>query len=94
MSQEFCHPCDETVQRGDPDFFDAYASGIWLNVIQSLGPQLVAAGFIEEYTRLAAEADYRYYASNRSLAAGAAPHQDSQAGDRPRDPRSALYQTR
>jgi SAM-dependent methyltransferase len=50
------HPCDETVQRGDPDFFDPYASGIWLYVIQSLGPQ-----FLEEQARLRAEEGYREY---------------------------------
>lgn len=55
------HPCDETVQRGDPDFFDAYASGIWLYAIQSLGPQLVDAGFLEEQAGLRAEEDYRHY---------------------------------
>jgi ubiquinone/menaquinone biosynthesis C-methylase UbiE len=55
------HRCDETVQRGDPDFFGAYASGIWLYAIHSLGPQLVAAGFIEEQACLGAEEDYRQY---------------------------------
>jgi SAM-dependent methyltransferase len=55
------HPCDETVQRGDADFFDAYASGIWLYVIQSVGPNLVAAGFLEEQARLRAEQEYRDY---------------------------------
>src|SRR5690349_6064711 len=30
------HPSDELIRRGDPDFFDAYASGIWLYVIQTL----------------------------------------------------------
>ena len=42
------HPSDELVRRGDPDFLDAYASGIWLYVIQTLGPDLVQAGFLEE----------------------------------------------
>jgi SAM-dependent methyltransferase len=55
------HPGDETVERGDPDFFDAYASGIWLYVIESLGPNLVAAGFLEEAARQGAEEDYRQY---------------------------------
>ncbi len=55
------HPCDEMVQRGDPDFFDPYASGIWLYVIESLGPNLVAGGFLEEKARLRAEKDYRDY---------------------------------
>jgi SAM-dependent methyltransferase len=55
------HPCDEIVRRGDPDFFDAYASGIWLYVIQSVGPQLVHAGFLEEQVRLRAEDGYSRY---------------------------------
>ena len=55
------HPGDEFVQRGDPDFFDAYASGIWLYVIQTLGPKLVQAGFLEENVRLCAEEDYGVY---------------------------------
>jgi len=55
------HPSDEVVRRGDPDFFDAYASGIWLYVIQTLGPSLVQAGFLEEGARLRAEEDYGDY---------------------------------
>jgi SAM-dependent methyltransferase len=55
------HPSDELVQRGDPDFFDAYASGIWLYVIQTLGPTLVQAGFLKENVRLCAEEDYGVY---------------------------------
>jgi SAM-dependent methyltransferase len=55
------HPSDELVRRGDPDFFDAYASGIWLYVIQTLGPNLVQAGFLEEGVRLRAEEDYGGY---------------------------------
>jgi SAM-dependent methyltransferase len=50
------YPCDEIVQRGDPDFFDAYASGIWLYAIERLGPQ-----FLEEQARLRVEEDYREY---------------------------------
>jgi hypothetical protein len=45
------HPTDEIVRRGEPDFFDAYASGIWLYVIQTLGPNLVREGFLEEGVR-------------------------------------------
>ena len=41
------HPSDELVRRGDPDFVDTYSSGIWLYVIQTLGPNLVEAGFLE-----------------------------------------------
>jgi SAM-dependent methyltransferase len=55
------HPSDELVQRGDPDFSDAYASGIWLYVIQTLGPKLVETGFLEESVRLRAEEDYGVY---------------------------------
>jgi hypothetical protein len=55
------HPSDELVRRGDADFFDAYASGIWLYVIQTLGPNLVQAGFLEKSVHLRAEADYGVY---------------------------------
>jgi SAM-dependent methyltransferase len=55
------HPSDELVRRGDPDFFDAYASGIWLYVIQTLGPNLVQAGFLEKSVHLRAEEDYGAY---------------------------------
>ncbi len=49
-------PYDEICQRGDPDFFDAYGSGIWLYAIENLGPQL-----LEEQARLRVEAAYRHY---------------------------------
>ena len=55
------HRCDEVVQRGAPDFFDAYASGIWLNVIQSVGPHLTASGFLDEKLRSSAEEQYARY---------------------------------
>jgi len=55
------HPSDELVRRGDPDFFDAYASGIWLYVIQTLGPKLVQEGLLQEDVRLCAEEDYGAY---------------------------------
>jgi SAM-dependent methyltransferase len=55
------HESDELVRRGDPDFGDPYASGIWLYVIQTLGPNLVTAGFLEERARLRAEEDYGIY---------------------------------
>ena len=55
------HASDELVRRGDPDFFDAYASGIWLYVIQTLGPKLVQEGFLEENERICAETDYGVY---------------------------------
>lgn len=59
------YPCDEIVQRGDADFFDAYASGIWLYVVQSLGPQLVQAGFLEESVRSRSEEDYGKYVQSK-----------------------------
>ena len=55
------YPNDELVRRGDPDFSDAYASGIWLYVIQTLGPKLVQAGFMQEDARLCAEEGYGIY---------------------------------
>jgi SAM-dependent methyltransferase len=55
------HPSDELVRRGEPDFFGGYAAGIWLYVIQTLGPNLVQAGFLEESVRLRAEEDYSGY---------------------------------
>lgn len=58
------HPTDEVVQRGDPDFFDPYASGIWLYVIQTVGPNLVQAGFFDEDFRLRAEREYSAYTSD------------------------------
>src|SRR5664279_2763703 len=44
-----------------PIFFDAYTSGIWLYVIQTLGPNLIQAGFLEESVCLRAEEDYGDY---------------------------------
>jgi SAM-dependent methyltransferase len=55
------YPNDELVRRGDPDFFDAYATGIWLYVIQTLGPKLVQAGFLQENVLLCAEERYSVY---------------------------------
>lgn len=55
------HPSDELVRRGDPGFSDPYASGIWLYVIQTLGPNLVEAGFLEESVHLRAGDDYAVY---------------------------------
>lgn len=40
------HIEDEIAQRGDPDFFDA--AGIWGHVVETLGPQIAAAGFLAE----------------------------------------------
>jgi SAM-dependent methyltransferase len=59
------HPSDEVVRRGEPGFFDANAAGIWLYVIQTLGPNLVQAGFLEESERLRAEEDYSSYIRHR-----------------------------
>ena len=55
------HASDELIRRGDPDFVDPYASGIWMYVIQTLGPRLVEAGFLEERAQLRAEEAYRMY---------------------------------
>lgn len=55
------HPSDELVRRGDLDFPDAYASGIWLYVVQTLGPNLVQVGFLDESVRVRAEQDYQTY---------------------------------
>lgn len=59
--------CDEIIQREDADFFDAHASGIWLYVIQNLGPQLVHAGFLEESVRQRAEQEYADYVRSTLL---------------------------
>ena len=61
------HACDEIVRRGDPDFFAAYASGIWLYVIQTFGPQLVHARFLDEHVRLRAEDEYSRYIQDTLL---------------------------
>lgn len=58
------HPSDEIVRRGDPDFFDAYASGIWLYVIQTIGPNLVQSGLLDEAVRAHALEDYSSYVQN------------------------------
>jgi ubiquinone/menaquinone biosynthesis C-methylase UbiE len=55
------YPSDEIVQRGDRGFSEPYAFGIWLYVIQTLGPKLVEAGFLEESVRQCAEKDYAAY---------------------------------
>jgi SAM-dependent methyltransferase len=55
------HSSDEIVQRGELDFFDAYASGIWRYVIQRVGPQLVHGRFLEESERCRAEEAYECY---------------------------------
>jgi hypothetical protein len=55
------HQTDEIVRRGDPDFFDAYASEIWLYVIQTLGPILVQAGFLDDGVHRRAQEDYSRY---------------------------------
>jgi SAM-dependent methyltransferase len=47
---------DEIAQRSDDHFEDA--SAVWLWVIESLGPQIAAEGFLSEDQRLAAEACY------------------------------------
>jgi len=51
------HVDDEITQRGEPDCCDAPT--IWTDVIPSLGPHIVAAGFLSELDRLEAEHCYR-----------------------------------
>lgn len=58
------HRCDEVVRQGDPDFFDAYASGIWVYVIQSVGSQLIASGLLDEEQRSSAQEQYTRYVQN------------------------------
>lgn len=53
------HACDEIAARGDPDSF------LWAQVIESVGPQIAAAGFLSEPERLAAERDYRDWAATK-----------------------------
>ena len=53
------HPTDEVIRRGDPDFFDPYASGIWLYVIETVGPRLVQEGLLDEALIQRALEDYR-----------------------------------
>jgi SAM-dependent methyltransferase len=55
------HPTDEIVRCGDSDFFDAYASRIWLYVIETVGPNLVQAGLLEEGARRSAQEHYSSY---------------------------------
>jgi ubiquinone/menaquinone biosynthesis C-methylase UbiE len=55
------HAADEIVRRGDPDFSDAHASRIWLHVIETVGPNLVQAGLLDEGVRHRAEEHYRTY---------------------------------
>ena len=57
------HIEDEIARRGDPDF--SAASAIWLNVIETLGPQLVTAGFLRERERVEAESVYRGWIQDR-----------------------------
>lgn len=53
------HLDDEIVERGDPNFF--VAAAIWSHVIQSIGPQIVRAGFLGEHERFQAEERYQQY---------------------------------
>lgn len=52
-------PDDEVVRRGEPGF--AAAGDIWQQVVEVVGPRVVAAGFLDEPDRVAAEATYRVY---------------------------------
>lgn len=49
--------CEERVARGDADFEQAVS--IWADVVESLGPAMVTAGFLSEDQRLAAARVYR-----------------------------------
>jgi SAM-dependent methyltransferase len=57
------HTEDEIARRGDPDF--SAASALWLNVLETIGPQLVAAGFLRERQRADAESVYRDWIQDR-----------------------------
>ena len=48
---------DETVRRGDPDF--SAAAAIWIHVVETIGPQLVTAGVLNDQERIQAECVYR-----------------------------------
>lgn len=54
------HRDDEVCRRGEPDFLDAAA--IWTQVAETVGPQLVAEGFLSERERDEAESVYREWA--------------------------------
>jgi SAM-dependent methyltransferase len=54
---------DEVTSRGDTAFDSAVE--VWLNVIQSIGPQVVASGEILESERRAAEQDYQAFIAAR-----------------------------
>lgn len=51
------HVDDELIESGDSDF--AATAGIWKDVVATLGPRMVAAGFLSERERAAAESCYR-----------------------------------
>lgn len=55
------YPSDELLTRNDPNFENPYASGIWLYVIQTLGPTLVEAGFLDDSVRVRAGQEYETY---------------------------------
>lgn len=59
------HLDNETVQRGDRDFFDAAAT--WSYVTQSVGSQIVAAGFLREDERFQAENCYQEWVQSGLL---------------------------
>jgi SAM-dependent methyltransferase len=52
---------DEITLRDSPEFTEAAL--IWAHVVNSLGPQLVTAGFLTEETRSQAEESYRTFAA-------------------------------
>ena len=56
------HLSDETVERGHSDF--SAAATIWSHVIETIGPQIVASGFLSEPERLSAACSYGDYVQN------------------------------
>lgn len=54
---------DEIVDRTDTDFSDAAA--LWTHVIDSIGPNLVTAGFLKDYELLRAAEYYRDYVQTK-----------------------------
>ncbi len=56
LSDVEVHVDDEVTTRGDPDFEEA--SAVWPHVVEVLGPRMVAAGFLTDDERLAAQRRY------------------------------------
>ena len=56
------HVDDEITRRSDPDFLAV--SAIWIHVVETIGPKLVAEGFLVDRERVKAEAVYRCWAQS------------------------------